>query len=45
MMKWYCSQLSNVKWTDLKDENDIEYWKKTLINWFKKSYNDAFYVL
>jgi len=44
-MKWYRTQLSNVKRTGLKKDNGINYWKKALINCFKKSHSDALHTL
>lgn len=45
IIKWYWIQLSNVKQMSLKRDNDIKYWKKVLINCFKKSHSNVFHAL
>lgn len=44
-MKWYRTQLSDVKRTGLKEGNGINYWKKALINRFKESHSDTLHAL
>jgi len=44
-MKWYQTQLSDMKQTGLKEGNGINYWKKALINRFKESHSNALHTL